>query len=175
MRVAFVALCLLALAACGQRPAQDAAATEPVLLVGEFKAASDTARAISGDIRIERGGLLFSSGIVLFTRTLAPRRGSDVISRDGDSYAAAALGPADLVVELRRVTDQTVPHSRVGLCGAQSVEYIALAYETRAQKVTALVFTGDEPPGPQASRSRLCASYAFAPPAGARTTQGIVL
>jgi len=175
MRAAFAAIALFALAACSQAPAPDANATEPAALDGRFVAASDTARAITGDVSIERGGLLFSSGVVLFTRTLDPRRGHDVISRDGDSYAAAALGPGDLAVELRRVVEQTTPAGRAGLCGGEDVEYIALAYDERASKVTLLAFTGADPPGPQASQSRLCASFAFAAPDGARTREGVVL
>ncbi|HYD87541.1 MAG TPA: hypothetical protein VEA80_08715 [Vitreimonas sp.] len=175
MRAAFAALSLLTLAACGEAPAPEANATEPALLTGQFNAASNTARAITGDASIERGGVLFASGVVLFTRTLEPRRGEDVISRDGDSYAAAALGPGDLTIELRRVTEQTVPAGRTGLCGAEEVEYVALAYEARARKVTLLAFTGAEAPGPQATESRLCATFAFAAPEGARTREGVVL
>lgn len=171
MRAAFAALCLLALAACDQAPA----ASEGARFPGAFNAVSNTARAITGNVSVERGGLLFASGIVLFTRTLEPRRGEDVISRDGLSYAAAALGPADLDIELRRVVEQNVPAGRTGLCGADRVEYIALAYEPGARKVTLLAFTGAEAPGPYATQSRVCATFAFVAPEGARTREGVVL
>jgi hypothetical protein len=38
-----------------------------------------------------------------------------------------------------------------------------------------LVFTGEEPPGPQAVGSRVCASFRYAAPEGARTREGVVL
>ena len=177
MRFIKVAALIAALAACSDRsaPAPAAEGGEPPALMGRYLAASDTARAITGDVDIERGGLAFASGVVLYTRVLNPRRGGDLIARNGDSYAAATLGPADLIIELRRVTEQAVPAGRVGLCGAERPQYVALAYEPRATSVTLLVFAGDEPPGPEATQSRVCASFAFDAPDGARTRQGVVL
>lgn len=179
MRAALAALSFLALAACGEAaaPAAEAQApsAEPVALSGEYKATSNTARHIAGDVMIERGGLRFSSGVILYTRVLNPRRGGDVIAKGGDTYAAAALGPGNLTIELRRVTEQVVPADRVGLCGAQAPQYIALAYEERATSVTLLVFSGDEPPGPDATQSRVCASFRYNAPHGARTREGVVL
>jgi hypothetical protein len=177
MRSAFAAVLLLALGACDETaaPAQPAAAETPDALMGWFRASSNTARGITGDVTIERGGLVFQSGVIVYTRPLQPRSAGDLIARGGDSYAAAALGPGDLIIELRRVTEQTVPDGRVGLCGASHPEYVALAYEVRATSVKVLVFSGDEPPGPEATRSRLCATFAYDAPDGARTREGVVL
>jgi hypothetical protein len=174
---ALIAAAMFALAACGETPtpAAEAEASEPAALIGRYLAASDTARSITSGVDIQRGGLVFDSGQVLYTRLLEPRRGGDLISRGGDSYAAAALGPGDLVIELRRVTEQTVPGGRVGLCGAARPQYVALAYEERPTSVTLLVFSGEEPPSPDATRSRLCASFVYDAPDGARTRQGVVL
>lgn len=177
MRFIIAAGLSAALAACGEMPAPpaEAGSTEPPALMGRYLAASNTARAITGDVDIEHGGLAFASGVIVYTRVLSPRRGGDLVSRHGDSFAAAVLGPADLVIELRRVTEQTVPDGRVGLCGAERPQYVALAYEPRATSVTLLVFAGEEPPGPEATRSHVCASFAFVAPDGARTRQGVVL
>jgi len=175
MRTALAASLLLALAACGEARAPEADASEPAVLTGYYKAASNTARAITGDMRLERGGVLFNSGVVVFTRTLQPRRGGDVVSRNGDSFAAIAVGPGDLIVELRRVTEQTVPEGQVGLCGDSEIGYIALAHERDGKSVTVLVFGGDEPPGPEAEQTHLCAAFGFAAPDGARTREGVVL
>jgi hypothetical protein len=166
-----------ALAACGEAPAPPASAhsEEPAAIMGRYLAASNTAHTITGGVDIERGGLAFESGVILYTRVLNPRRGGDLIARNGDSYAAAALGPGDLIIELRRITEQTVPEGGVGLCGGERPQYLALAYEERATSITLLVFAGDEPPGPEATQSRLCASFAFVAPDGARTRQGVVL
>jgi hypothetical protein len=177
MRFILAAGLLLALCACGEAsaPAQAARAPAPEMLLGLFRASSNTARGITGDVTIERGGLMFQSGVIAYTRVLAPRHAGDLIARSGDSYAAAALGPGNLIIELRRVTEQTVPRGQVGLCGATPPQYIALAYEARATSVKLLAFSGDEPPGPDATRSRLCATFGYDAPAGARTREGVVL
>lgn len=170
------ALLFVALAACGQTPAarEDAeSAYQP--LDGRYEAASDTALHFTGGVAIERAGLMFDKGAILYTRVLEPRRGYDVIARGGDSYAAVAVGPGDLVVELRRVTGQTLREGAPSLCGEERPQYVALAYEPRAASVTMLVFSGEEPPGPRATQSRLCATYGYSAPEGARTRAGVVL
>lgn len=163
-----------ALTACGEARNADgqAEAAVPAPVLGQFKAASETARAITGDVGVERAGLIFSSGAALYTRTLEPRRGVDLTTRNGDSYAALAVGASDLHVELRRVIDVTEADA---LCGDDAPSYVALVYEDRPSSFTLLVFAGDDPPGPQATQSRLCASYAYTAPHGARTREGVVL
>jgi hypothetical protein len=165
-----------ALAACGETQASNApqhAAAD--VLVGQYNAASNTAREATGAVSIERGGLLFAKGVVLYTRTLNPRSGLERIARDGQSYATIATAPADLTIELRRVTEQAITGNAQGLCGDAAPGYVALAYGERANTVTVLVFAGDEPPGPNATQSRLCATLAYTAPGGARTSQGVVL
>ncbi len=177
MRFTIAAILAAALAGCSGEasvPQGEAQAAEPAALVGQYKAASDTARVATGDVSIERGGLIFSKGVVLYTRVLNPRRGYDRIARDGDSYAAVAVGAADLTVELRRVTEQRLDGAE-SLCGGDAPGYVALAYKERATQVTLLVFAGDEPPGPDATQSHLCATFAYVAPDGARTRQGVVL
>ncbi len=68
-----------------------------------------------------------------------------------------------------------MPDGVVGLCGATRPHYIALAYAPRATSVTMIVFSGDEPPGPDATQSRICATFAYVAPDGARTREGVVL
>lgn len=178
MRVFIAAALLLALAACSDAepsapaPAPEASATR---VAGDFKAASNTARAITGGMVVQTGGISFGNGVVLYTRTLHPRRGGDLVAKNGDSYAAAVVGPGTLSVELRRVTEQVLPAGGIGLCGAERPQYVALAYDQRATTVTMLVFSGDEPPGPQAENSRVCARFGYAAPEGARTREGVVL
>lgn len=176
MRALLVTVLLAALAACGDEGnAADARQPGPATLTGEYAPASATARAATGGVSIERAGMIFERGIVLYTRTLNPRSGIERIARDGDSYATLAVAPADLTIELRRVTEQALSSGAQGLCGVATPAYVALAYAERAQTVTLLVFAGDEPPGPNATQSRLCATLAYAAPDGARTSQGVVL
>lgn len=143
--------------------------------MGEFRAVSETARMKTGDVAIERGGLIFARGVTLYTRVLAPRRGADLIARDGDSYAAAVLGPSELQVELRRVNEQVLTGDAQSLCGAEAPAYVALVHDARATSVTLLAFAGEEAPGPDATQSRLCGAYGYAAPDGARTREGVLL
>jgi hypothetical protein len=180
MRLAAVSLLLLVLAACSQTAPDSEAATVPpeperTLLAGDYKAASNTARAITGAMVVQRGGVSFGNGVILYTRTLNPRRGGDLIAKNGDTFAAAVVGPGSLNVELRRVTEQVVPNGAVGLCGSERPQYLALTYDERATIVTVLVFSGEEPPGPESERSRVCARFGYAAPDGVRTREGVVL
>lgn len=177
MRILLAAALLVVLAAC-----KDAAPSAPgapvqdgAVLSGEFKPSSDTARGITGGMVIQRAGVMFENGVTLYTRTLNPRRGGDLIAKGGDSFASAIVGPGNVNVELRRVTEQVLPAGVVGLCGAEQPQYVALAYDARATIVTMLVFTGSEPPGPEAANSRVCARFGYAAPDGARTREGVLL
>ena len=92
-------LVLLFLSSCGESGAPITSGTEvaagPIQpLLGAFKAQSETAHAVTGDVAIERAGLIFDNGVTLYTRELNARRGHDLIKRDGESYAAAAVGPS---------------------------------------------------------------------------------
>lgn len=180
MRFALAALLFAGLAACGETASPTSApAAEPEgrasALIGDYKPSSNTARAITGAMVVQRGGVTFANGVILYTRTLNPRRGGDLIAKNGDSYAAAVVGPGSLQVELRRVIEQVTPTGVIGLCGMEQPQYIALTYDERGTTVTMLVFTGEEPPGPQALDSRVCARFGYAAPEGARTREGVVL
>jgi hypothetical protein len=171
-----IAACLCAvLSACGQASRGEAEASVPATLTGEFRAASETARNMTGNLSLERAGLIFDKGVVLYTRTLAPRSAGARISRDGDSYAALLVSSADVPIELRRVTEQTLTGGAEGLCGDEQPSYVAIANEHRSAHLVVIVFTGSEPPGPQATESRLCGTFKYAAPQGARTREGVVL
>lgn len=174
----FLALALCAaLAACDAHPLAAPKTQDPgaQVLMGRYLAASETARARTGEVSIARGGLMFASGAILYTRVLEPRRGHDLIARDGVSYAAAALGASDVLVELRRVTEQRLDSRAQGLCDDATPAYIGLVYGPRGTAVTLLAFSGAEPPGPNATQSRLCATFRYVAPDGARTRQGVLL
>lgn len=143
--------------------------------MGQYHAVSDSARVVTGSLSIERGGLIFDKGATLFTRVLNPRSGADPIARDGQTYAIAAVGSSDLRIELRRVTQQSLTRGAKALCEGAEPTYVALAYKSRMTNVTMLVFSGEEAPGPNATQSAVCATYAYAAPDGARTREGIVL
>ncbi|MEZ5958036.1 MAG: hypothetical protein R3C27_12600 [Hyphomonadaceae bacterium] len=178
MRIAAISFLLFAVAACSRAASHaDIVPPEPEhsLLFGDYKPASSTARTITGAMSVQRAGVSFESGVVLYTRTLNPRRGGDLMAKNGDTYAAAVVGPGSLNVELRRVTEQVVPGGVVGLCGAERPQYVALTYDERARVVTVLVFAGDEPPSRDALNSHVCARFGYEAPEGARTREGVVL
>jgi|CXWL01.1.fsa_nt_gi hypothetical protein len=178
----FLALSLLA--ACGESStpmASDAqaSAAAPAPLMGAFKAQSETARAVTGDVAIQRAGLSFANGVTLYTRQLDPRRGHDRMSHDGESYAAAAVASSNVVVELRRVNQQVIAPNASAIHGAcdtaEPPRYVAIVYEPPAHGITLIVFTGDDAPSPTATDARVCAIYGFTAPEGARTREGVLL
>lgn len=181
MRALLLPVMLAVLTACGEArnpAASDAEAAEAIPLTGAFYAASETARTITGNVEIAPRALSFEKGMILYTATLAPRGAGDFVDQGGQTYAAAALGASDLSIELRRVTEEVAPNGAgrgPSLCADAPATYITLAYGPRAVGVTLLVFSGSDAPGPNSSNSRLCASYAYAAPEGARTRQGVVL
>lgn len=175
MRALLAFALLAALSACGARVSRgDAEAAEPAAFTGRFNAASDTARSLTGGVSITRDGLAFDTGAMLATRIVGEHHGWDQIARDGDTFAAAAVGPSDLSVELRRVTSTQSLRRAPELC-ATAPGYVAIVHKPQRMEVTLLVFAGDEQPGPQAARSTLCAAFAYTLPSGARTREGVVL
>jgi hypothetical protein len=180
MRALILSLACAALGACSGEPgadsgtAQAATTSSASVLMGQYRASSDTARA-AGDVVVEHAGLVFDRGAVLYTRILNPRRPDERIARDGESYAVAALSAASTSIELRRVTDQTLANGAPSLCAGETPAYVALVYGERAAHMTVLVFAGDEPPGPTATRTRLCAALPYVARDGTGTPQGVVL
>ncbi|WP_395648131.1 hypothetical protein [Terricaulis sp.] len=177
MRVWLLPVMLAVLTACGEarNPSGEAEASEPALLLGAYKPESSAASWVTGAVTVQRGGLTFEKGAILYTRTLNPRHGYDLIARGGASFAAAALGASDLDVELRRVTQQVLSHGAEGVCGDDPPSYVALAYQQYSTQMTLLVFTGAEAPGADAVDTRVCATFVYGALDGARTRQGVVL
>ena len=165
-------LVALALVACGQArpPAPREAGSSGWL----YNAASQTARSFTGNVTILPGTLVFAKGARLTTRALARREPAEPIVQGGPSFAAAALGPPDTIVELRAVSEQRLAQGAPSLC-ADRPTYVALAYSQRGTRLTLMVFGGAEPPGQSANKSWLCATYVYAAPDGVRTRQGVLL
>lgn len=176
MRALLVLVVLTALAACGARGARgDAEAAEPTALTGRFNAESDTAISLTGGVAIAHDGMAFDKGAMLATRSIGTRHGWELVSRNGDTYAAAAIGPGEMQIELRRVSSSQALRHAPTLCGDRAPSYVAIAYEAQRSTVTLLVFTGDEEPSPEASDSTLCGVFGYSAPTGARTREGVVL
>ena len=171
MRLRFLFLAL-AVTACTEAPATRTEPHRPLV----FNALSETARSFTGDVTLEGPRLIFSKGAALTTQPLARREPAEPMSQGGPSFATAALGPPDVVVELRSVTAQSLAQGAPSLCPEGGPPtYVALIYGQRSTRVTLMVFNGDEPPGQSASKSWLCATYVYAAPDGVRTRQGVLL
>lgn len=141
-----------------------------------FKAASETARLFTGDLAIEPDALNFAKGAALTTRTLAPRAADELAAMGGDSFATIALSTGDLEVEVRAIVSQRLRQGAPSLCQDDWMpSYAALVYGRREMRVTVILFAGADEPGPKARDSRVCATYAYSAPDGARTRQGVVL
>jgi hypothetical protein len=141
-----------------------------------FKAASETARNFTGDLAIEPDALRFAKGAALATRALAPRGADQLVARGGDSFAAIAVSSGDLQVEVRAIVSQRLSQGAPSLCQNDWMpSYVALVFGQRDMRVTVILFSGADEPGPNATDSRVCATYAYTAPDGARTRQGVVL
>jgi len=141
-----------------------------------FNAASETARNFTGDLMMEGPQLRFAKGATLVTQLLSRREPAEPIAQGGPSFAAAALGPPDIVVEVRRVTAQSLAQGAPSMCPSGGLPtYVALIYGQRSTRVTVMVFNGADAPGQSASKSWLCATYVYTAPDGVRTRQGVLL
>jgi hypothetical protein len=171
-----ILILVFALAACGQLPVSAPREQAAVTRALVFNATSETARSFTGDVTLDGPRLSFAKGAALVTQPLARREPAEPIAQGGPSFAAAALGPPDIVVEVRSVTAQSLAQGAPSLCpSGGSPTFIALIYGQRSTRVTLMVFNGDEPPGPSASKSFLCATYVYTAPDGVRTRQGVLL
>jgi hypothetical protein len=172
---ALVLILALALGACEQAPAvapHGGSARGGWL----YTAASETARSFTGAVNIERNALVFAKGALVRTSTIARRGAAEPISQGGPSFAAAALGPPDTIVELRAIEGLRMAQGAPSLCpnNAQPT-YVGLAYSQRGAQVTLLIFSGSEAPGQSAEKTWLCATYVYTAPDGVRTRQGVLL
>ncbi|MFT3726610.1 MAG: hypothetical protein QM759_02145 [Terricaulis sp.] len=141
-----------------------------------FKAASETARTFTGDLAIEPDALRFAKGAALATRTLSSRAADQLAARGGDSFATIAVSSGDLQVEVRAIVSQRLSQGAPSLCQNDWMpSYAALVYGQHDMRVTVILFSGVDEPGPNATHTRVCATYAYTAPDGARTRQGVLL
>lgn len=167
LAIAAVAL----LAACNQQkpeaPPVEAApvAEAPAFqaLTGLFTATSTTAMGVTGDLAVTPERVTLSKGEQLDTAAAAAVNTTALIAAGGKSFAETYAGPADLALELRKVTATTVQDGTTPqkLCGPQAVSYLAFAYDAGHTAVTMLAFSGDEAPGDTATKSTLCGTFSY--------------
>jgi hypothetical protein len=143
---------------------------EPAVARSDWRSASDTARSVSGNLRVSlvgsRGGpvvFAFANGITIQAQPYQVVPANSRSGVGGQSYAAVIGGDPRVNAWLFRVQAENVTASAAqgGLCGAERTRYLAVSEFVDASgrwvfKIAA--FRGDGEPG---ERPTLCSAYAF--------------
>ncbi len=143
---------------------------EPAVARQQWRAASDTARTVSGNLRVSllgpRGGPIvfaFANGVTIQAQPYAEVPANSRSGVGGQSYAAVLGGDPRVNVWLYRVQGENVTASAAqgGLCGAERARYLAVSEFVDASgrwvfKVAA--FRGEGQPGQDPT---LCNTYAY--------------
>lgn len=143
---------------------------EPAVARQQWRASSETARSVSGNLRVSlegpRGGpviFAFANGITIQAQpyTVVPANSRSGVG--GQSYAAVIGGDPRVNAWLFRVQTEnvTISAAQGGLCGGQRTRYLAVSefVDSSGRWVFKLAaFSGDGEPG---DRPTLCNAYAF--------------
>lgn len=143
---------------------------EPAVARSQWRAASDTARSVSGNLRVSlvgpRGGpvvFAFANGITIQAQPYQVVPANSRSGVGGQSYAAVIGGDPRVSAWLFRVQAENVSSSAVqgGLCGTERTRFLAVSEFVDAAgrwvfKIAA--FRGEGEPG---ERPTLCNAYAF--------------
>jgi hypothetical protein len=145
---------------------------EPAVARSQWRAASDSARRISGNLRVSlegrRGGpviFAFATGITIRAQPYAEVPADSRSGVGGQSFAAVLGGDPRVSVYLYRVLNENITNSasQGGLCGEGSTRYLAVSEFVDGSgrwvfKIAA--FRGDAQP-PSNEDPQLCNAYAF--------------
>ncbi len=145
---------------------------EPAVARSQWRAASDTARRASGNLRVSlegaRGGpviFAFANGITVRGQPYAEVEADSRSGVGGQSFAAVLAGDPRVNAYLYRVLDENVTASAAsgGLCGETRTRYMAVSEfvdGTGRWVFKIAAFRGDRPP-PGNGDPQLCNAYAF--------------
>lgn len=145
---------------------------EPAVARTQWRAASDTARRVSGNLRVSiestRGGpviFAFANGITVRAQPYNMVPADSRSGVGGQSFAAVLGGDPRVNAFLYRVLDENVTRSAAqgGLCGEETTRYMAVSEFVDGSgrwvfKIAA--FRGSEAP-PSGEDAQLCNSYAY--------------
>ncbi|MBX9747565.1 MAG: hypothetical protein K2X34_11725 [Hyphomonadaceae bacterium] len=143
---------------------------EPAVARSQWRASSDLARSVSGNLRVslvgQRGGpvvFAFANGVTIQAQPYAMVPANSRSGVGGQSYAAVLGGDPRVNVWLYRVQGENVTSSAAqgGLCGAERTRYLAVSEFVDSSgrwvfKIAA--FRGDGQPGQDPT---LCNAYAY--------------
>jgi hypothetical protein len=145
---------------------------EPAVARSQWRAASDTARTISGNLRVSllgaRGGpvvFAFATGVTIQAQPYAEVAADSRSGVGGQSFAAVLAGDPRVNTYLYRVQHENVTNSaaRGGLCGEAPTRFLAVSEFVDSSgrwvfKIAA--FRGDVQP-PSNQGPQLCNAYAY--------------
>jgi outer membrane murein-binding lipoprotein Lpp len=145
---------------------------EPAVARSQWRAASDTARRVSGNLRVSlldrRGGpvvFAFANGITIQAQPYQEVPADSRSGVGGQSFAAVLGGDPRVSTYLYRVQSETVTNSasQGGLCGQERTRYMAVSEFVDGSgrwvfKIAA--FRDDEAP-PSGRDPGLCNAYAY--------------
>jgi hypothetical protein len=144
---------------------------EPAVARTQWRAASDTARRVSGNLRVSietsRGGpviFAFANGITVRAQPYNMVPADSRSGVGGQSFAAVLGGDPRVNAYLYRVLDENVTASAAqgGLCGEERARYIAVSEfvdGTGRWVFKIAAFRGSE--APPTDDPQLCNSYAY--------------
>lgn len=145
---------------------------EPAVARSQWRAASETARTISGNLRVSlqgvRGGPLifaFANGITVTAQPVSEVEADSRSGVGGQSFAAVLAGDPRVKAYVYRVQQENVTASAAagGLCGEGRTRYMAVSEfvdGTGRWVFKIAAFRGDRAP-PANGDPQLCNAYAY--------------
>lgn len=146
---------------------------EPAVARSQWRAANDSARGVTGNLRVSlesvRGGpviFAFANGVTVKAQPIAVVPADNRSGAGGQSYAAVIGGDPRVDAHLYRVQTENVAASaaRGGLCGADRARYLAVSefVDGSGRWVFRIAsFKGERAPGVSGADPELCGSYAY--------------
>lgn len=145
---------------------------EPAVARQQWRAASDTARTISGNLRVSllgnRGGpvvFAFANGVTVQAISYSVVPADSRSGVGGQSFAAVLGGDPRVNAYLYRVQAENVTQSaaRGGLCGEGRTRFMAVSefVDSSGRWVFKIAAFGGEQAPPSGRDPQLCNSYAF--------------
>ncbi len=147
---------------------------EPAVARAQWRAVSEAARSVTGNLRVSlqgpRGGpvvFAFANGVTITAQPINVVPAEQRSGVGGQSFAAVLGGDPRVFAHIYRVVTDNVTRSAAqgGLCGAEPTRHLAVSefVDSNGNWVFKLAaFRGERPPGAPGQDPVLCSAYAFA-------------
>ncbi len=137
---------------------------QPRTVAGRYEPLSPNAETVTGAVEVGPDAVTFANGQTYATAAEGLRFSNESYASESESWAGMMQVPEFTLLEVRRVTSARAQAQR-GLCGDQSVTFLALAMEPQdggSDELAIAAFIGDKAPAPDTPPEALCATYRFA-------------